>query len=202
MTAFFRSLFWFFLTWWGTALMAALDSSMLFFLPFGVDALVIYLAARNKDLFWIYPLLACAGSVVGGALTYWIGKKVGEVGLERLVDERRLARIRDKVQNGGAIAMAIPALMPPPFPLTPVILTCGALQADWRRFFITFAIARLLRFGIEAVLAREYGRRILQVLQSDTFQFVVSAFVVIAILGTIVSAIALWRKTRPRAQPA
>jgi membrane protein YqaA with SNARE-associated domain len=202
MTAFFRSIFWFFLTWWGTALMAALDSSMLFFMPFGVDALVIYLAARNKDLFWLYPLLACAGSVTGGAVTYWIGKKVGEVGLERFVDEKRLERIREKLQNGGAIALAIPALLPPPFPLTPVVLACGALKADWRRFFITFALARLLRFAVEAVLARQYGRRILQVLESDTFQTVISAFVVVAVVGPIVSGVALWKKTRPRPQPA
>ena len=48
---------------------------MLFFLPFGVDAVVIYLAARDRDLFWIYPLLATAGSLVGAALTYWIGRE-------------------------------------------------------------------------------------------------------------------------------
>src|SRR5512147_144643 len=99
MTAFFHSIFWFFLTWWGAALMAALDSSMLFFLPFGVDALVIYLAARNKDLFWLYPVLATAGSIAGATVTYWIGQKAGEVGLERFVPERQLARIREKVQN-------------------------------------------------------------------------------------------------------
>lgn len=203
MTAFFHSIFWFFLTWWGAALMAALDSSMLFFLPFGVDALVIYLAARNKDLFWVYPLLACAGSVVGAAVTYWIGKKAGEAGLERLVSAQRLKRLRDRVKNGGGIALALPALLPPPFPLTPVILTCGALQVGWRQFFITFAVMRLVRFGGEAVLARLYGRGILRVLESDLFQFVVTAFAIVAIAGTVASAVILWKKTRlPRAAPA
>ena len=198
MTGFFRSLFWFFLTWWGAALMAALDTSMLFFLPFGVDALVIYLAARNKDLFWIYPLLATAGSIAGATVTYWIGKKIGEVGLERFVNEQRLARIREKLQNGGAIAMAVPALLPPPFPLTPVILTCGALQVDWRRFFLTFGAMRLLRFGIEGTLAVVYGRGILRVLESDAFQMIVAGFVVIAVIGTIISGIVLWRGSRDR----
>jgi hypothetical protein len=32
----------FFLTWWGAFLLSALDSSLVFFMPFGVDALVIY----------------------------------------------------------------------------------------------------------------------------------------------------------------
>jgi membrane protein YqaA with SNARE-associated domain len=202
-TGIFQSLFGFFLTWWGAFLLAALDSSMLFFLPFGIDALVIYLSARNSDLFWIYPVLATAGSVTGAAVTYWIGEKAGEVGLERLVPARRLRRFRAKVGESGAIAMAVPALLPPPFPLTPFILTCGALKVDWWRFFLTFTLVRLLRFGTEAGLARGYGRSILPVLQSDAFQMVIVGFIVVAVVGTVMSAIILWRSTRDkRIQPA
>jgi hypothetical protein len=62
---------------------------------------------------------------------------------------------------------------------------------------------RLLRFGAEAVLARVYGRGVLRVLQSDVFQIVVIGFVVIALAGTIVSAIVLWRSTHhKRLSPA
>ena len=56
----------FFLTWWGPFVVGALDASLVFFMPFGVDALVIYLAARDESLFWIYPILAAAGSVARG----------------------------------------------------------------------------------------------------------------------------------------
>jgi membrane protein YqaA with SNARE-associated domain len=194
-TSFFQSIFGFFLTWWGAFLMAALDTSMLFFLPFGIDAVVIFLAARNPELFWIYPLLATAGSLTGAAVTFWIGRKAGEVGIERLMPARRLERLKCKVNEKGAVAMAIPALLPPPFPLTPFILTCGALDVSRGRFFVTFGLVRLLRFGAEAVLARIYGRGILAVLQSDTFQLVVLAFIVVALIGTIASAVLLWRST-------
>src|SRR4051812_14943206 len=191
-------MFGFFLTWWGAFLMAGLDTSMLFFLPFGIDALVIYLAARNSDLFWVYPLMATAGSITGAAATFWIGKKVGEAGLERLVPKKRLDRMRGKVRDNGAVAMAVPALLPPPFPLTPFILTCGALSMDLGRFLITFGAVRLVRFGGEALLARIYGRGVLRVLQSDTFQTVILAFVVVAVLGTIASGVMLWRSTRDK----
>jgi len=198
-----RSLFRFFLTWWGAFLLGALDSSMLFFLPFGIDTVVIYLAARDHDFFWAYPLLATAGSMAGAAVTYWIGEKVGEHGLGRFVPEKRLDRLRCKVKDSGAIALALPALMPPPFPLTPFILTCGALAVDRWRFFLTFGSMRLVRFGIEALLARRYGRGILRVLQSDSFQMVIVGFIVLAVAGTLVSAILLWKSTRARrAQPA
>jgi membrane protein YqaA with SNARE-associated domain len=200
---FFQSFFGFFLTWWGAFLMAALDSTVVFFLPFGIDTLVIYLSARRSELSWMYPLLATAGSVTGATVTYWIGKKAGEVGLERLISARRLRRIRAKVGERGAVAMAVPALLPPPFPMTPFILTCGALQVDWWRFFVTFSLVRLLRFGGEAVLARVYGRGILRVVQSEVFQTVVAGFIIVALIGTAASAVMVWRSTRDkRVQPA
>jgi membrane protein YqaA with SNARE-associated domain len=199
----FRAAFAFFLSWWGAFLLAALDSSMVFFLPFGVDAVVIFLAARQKDLFWLYPLLATAGSVAGAAVTFWIGHKVGEAGLERLIPQRRLERLQGKVRDAGAVAMAFAALLPPPFPMTPFILTCGALSVNRWRFFATFATVRMIRFGIEAVLARMYGRGILRMLQSDAFQNVIIGFVVLAVAGTAISAVMLWRSTRrPAVSPA
>ena len=99
--------------------------------------------------------------------------------------------------------MAVPALLPPPFPLTPFVLTCGALNVNRWIFFGTFTVMRLIRFGSEAVLARIYGRGVLRLLESDGFQRVIFGFVILAVFGTIVSAIMLWRSTRqPRLTPA
>ena len=187
-----------FLTWWGAFVLAALDTSLLVFMPFGIDALVIYLAARDQSLFWLYPLLATAGSALGAFITYSIGRKLGEVGLARIVSGPRLERLQERVNRSGAIALAVPALLPPPFPLTPFILTCGALDVDLRRFLVTFVSVRLARFFAEGLLARQYGERVLAVLQSDAFQIVIGAFAVVAVAGTIASGVVLWRKTRPQ----
>src|SRR6187401_1212474 len=113
MSGFFASYFAFFVSWWGAFLLGALDSSMLFFLPFGIDAVVIYLSARNHDLFWLYALLAAAGSLTGAAVAFLSGEEAGGHGLERLVSAKRLERMRCKVRDSGAIAMAVPALLPP-----------------------------------------------------------------------------------------
>ena len=171
-------------------------------MPFGIDALVIYLAARDQSLFWIYPIIAAAGSVVGAAATFWVGHKAGDVGLDRLVSRRHLDRLRCHVRDKGAVALALPAIMPPPIPLTPLVLTCGALQVDPRRFFSTVAAMRLIRVSIGAVLARIYGRGILQVLESDQVRMVVVAFIVVAGVGTIVSAVVFWRNTQTRSLSA
>jgi membrane protein YqaA with SNARE-associated domain len=187
-----------FVSWWGVFVMGALDSSVLFFLPFGIDTLVIYLAARHGDLFWLSALLATAGSLTGAAVTFWIGRKAGEAGLGRFVSRERLERIQSQVRDRGAVALAIPALLPPPFPLTPFILTCGALDVSRWRFFGTLGAMRILRFGVEALLARYYGPRIVSTLQSDTFQVVIAGFIAVAVAGTAASAVLLWRNSRPR----
>jgi membrane protein YqaA with SNARE-associated domain len=189
----------FFLTWWGTFLLSALDSSLIFFMPFGVDALVIYLAARDQQLFWVYPILAAAGSLAGGLVTFWIGRKVGKVGLPRLVPQRQLDRLCRKVQHRGAAALALPVLLPPPFPLTPYVLTCGALQVNPWWFFPAYTAMRLVRFAIGAALGRLYGPSILRVLESQTMQNVAIGFVVVAIIGSIVSGLLLWRNAHHRA---
>jgi membrane protein YqaA with SNARE-associated domain len=83
----------------GVIVLAALDSTLFFSLPFGIDAAVILLAARLGSLWWIVPLLASAGSVAGAAVTFWMGVKIGEQGLERWVPEKRLMQIHAKVRQ-------------------------------------------------------------------------------------------------------
>jgi membrane protein YqaA with SNARE-associated domain len=169
-------------------------------MPYGIDALVIILAARHEQLFWLYPLLATAGSVTGAAATFWVGRKIGEVGLERFVAKPRLDRIRARISRAGAppaVALAVPAILPPPFPLTPFVLSCGALEVDPRRFFSIFAAMRLVRFGTEAVLAAIYGRGILRVVESDTFHAVIVGVIVVAAIGTALTLVVLWRSTHP-----
>jgi len=138
----FFTTFGFLLSWWGAFIVSALDSSLVFVLPFGVDALIIYLAARNRETFWIYPLVMTAGSVAGAALTFWAGVKIGDTELPKFVSERHLDRLRQRVKNAGAGSLAVSALLPPPFPLTPFVLVCGALDVNRRLFFSVFAAMR------------------------------------------------------------
>jgi membrane protein YqaA with SNARE-associated domain len=180
----------------GVFVLAALDSSVFFSLPFGIDAVVIIVAARRPGA-WIVPLLAAAGSVTGAALTFWIGIKIGEQGLERFLPPKRLAKIRKRIKESGAVALASLSLVPPPFPFTPFVLAAGALEVRTITFFTTFAMCRIIRFGIEASLAARYGRRILQWLNSPFLQEVVEGCIVVAAVLTILSVVRIVRLSRP-----
>ena len=196
MQGFFSSIFTSFLSPIGLLALSSLDSSMLFFLPAATDMAVIILAARSREFFWAFPILATVGSLIGAYFTFWLGGKIGENSLACWVSERRLKSVQQKIKTKGAIALAIPGLLPPPFPLTPFILVCGALKVSKWRFFLTLAVARLLRFGLGSVLALIYGRRIIVLLESDIFQIVIAGFIVIALLGTAYSAYRLIQTTR------
>ncbi len=195
MRALFFSVLAWFLTPLGVILMGTLDASLVFFLPLGIDFVVIVMTARKPELFWLYALLATVGSLAGGLATFWIGRKVGEVGLTRFVSPRRLERAKTRV-GGGAVVVAALAVIPPPFPFTPFVLTSGALAMNPWPFFGTLAAARVLRFGAEAALASRYGAQILRWMKTPVFEAVIGVIIGLAVIGTIASAIALARGTR------
>src|SRR5262245_51171202 len=187
----------------GVFVLAALDSTLFFSMPFGIDAVVIVLAAWLDALAWIVPLLATAGSVAGAALTFWMGVKIGDAGLSRYISERRLDRMRTRLQRRGAIAFGLLDLIPPPFPFTPFVLAAGALEVDTRLFFGTLVAARLVRFGAEAALASIYGRSILVWIESDAVATIVAACIVLAVVLTAWSIARVWRSIKtsgPRAE--
>jgi membrane protein YqaA with SNARE-associated domain len=186
----------------GIFVLAVLDSTLFFSLPFGIDAAVIILAARGDTLAWVVPVIATAGSALGAALTFWIGRKIGDAGLERYVPEKRLARVRGQITNSGAIALALACLIPPPFPFTPFVLAAGALEVRPSLFFSTLVVTRLARFGLESLLAVTYGRRILSWLESALFQDIVGGFVVLAVGLTGWSIFKMVQSSRPASRTA
>jgi membrane protein YqaA with SNARE-associated domain len=187
------ALFGFLLTWWGVVILGALDASLFVFIPFGTDAVVIYVCARHRELFWLYPLLITAGSIAGAAVTYAIGAKLGNEGLGRFVSERQLERFRNRMNVIGPLTMGLPALLPPPFPMTAFILTSGALKVPQARFLLIFAVARLFRFGLEALLARRFGTSLLRVFESESAHLIAVGLVVVAIAGTAITIVRIWR---------
>ena len=196
MRSLFHFLLGYFLTPGGLVLLGLLDSSVVFFLPLGIDFVVIILTARKPELFWLYALLAATGSTLGAVVTFWIGRQVGHHGLARLVSPSRLTRIEKRVTHSAAASVAALAIIPPPFPFTAFVLTSGALNADPWSFLATLASVRMLRFGIESAMAAHYGRGILGWMASKAFTAVVGGLIALAVIGTVASAIALVRSTR------
>jgi len=200
MRSLFYSLLGYFLTPAGIVAMGLLDSSLVFFLPLGIDFVVIIMAARKPELFWLYAMLATTGAMAGAAATFWLGRKLGEKGLEKIVSPSRLKRVQQRISERAAYSVAALGIIPPPFPFTAFVLCSGALKVQPWSFFLTLAGVRLLRFGVEGALAARYGRGILAWMKSATFQWIIGGFIALAVIGTVVSAVAVWRSTRRRGE--
>ena len=175
----------------GLFLMSALDSSFLV-LPFGNDLLLIALVSANREsLWWIaYVIVSATGSVVGVFFVDLIMRKAGETGLERFVSRKRIDKLKAKLENKGGITVFVATLIPPPFPFTPVVMTASALQSPRGQLLIAVFLGRLLRFGIEAVLALYFGRQLIAFMNSDVVTYIVYGLIGI---GIVLSTLSLLR---------
>jgi membrane protein YqaA with SNARE-associated domain len=186
----------------GLFLMSALDSSFLV-LPFGNDLLLIALVSSNREsLMWIvYVIVSAIGSLVGVFIIDLIMRKAGESGLERFVSKKRIDKLKAKLENKGGITVFVATLIPPPFPFTPVVMTASALQSPRGQLLIAVFLGRLLRFGIEAVLALYFGRQVLAFMNSDVVTYLVYGLIG---LGVILSTLSLlrWLKRNKVAETA
>ena len=172
----------------GLFLMSTLDSSFLV-LPFGNDLLLIALVSSNRNsLIWIaYVLVSAIGSVVGVLIVDVIMRKAGEKGLERFVSASRVEKLKAKLENKAGITVFIATLIPPPFPFTPVMMTASALQSPRLQLLTAVFLGRLLRFGVEAVLALYFGRQMIAFLNSDLVTYFVYGLIGLAIVLSILS---------------
>jgi len=178
----------------GLFLLSALDSSFLV-LPFGNDLLLIALVSSNRgSLVWlVYVVVSAIGSVVGVLIVDLLMRKMGEKGLERFVSQKRIEKLKQKLENKAGITVFIATLIPPPFPFTPVVMTASALQSPRGTLLAAVFVGRLVRFGAEAVLALYFGRQVLAFMNSDVVTYFVYALVGIAVVLSTLS-ILRWLK--------
>lgn len=177
----------------GLFVLGVLDSSVVYFLPFAIDLVVVLLAARQPDMFWVFPLLATAGSLLGAGATHWLGARIGDAALPRLFDPDKLTRVADRLEKRGALVAGAVGLIPPPFPFTVYVLAAGAAGIDRLRFLASLAGARLIRTGAAAWVATRYGEAIQGWMESTSFEVVVGVTIAIAILGTGWGVWRVWR---------
>ena len=180
----------------GLFLMSALDSSFLV-LPFGNDLLLIALVSSDRDsLIWIaYVVVSALGSVLGVFVIDLLMRKAGEKGLERFVKEKTVERLKAKLENKVGITAFVTALLPPPFPFTPVIMTASALQCSRKKLFGSVFAGRILRYTAEAILALYFGRRLIAYINSDVLTYFVYGLIAVAIVLSTLSLLRWLRKS-------
>jgi membrane protein YqaA with SNARE-associated domain len=143
----------------GLILLGLADNSLLP-LPGSTDIVTILLAAHRSDMWVYYAFMSTVGAVLGGYLTYRMARKGGVETLEKRFSQKKVKKIYAIFARWGFASVAVPALLPPPFPITPMLLAAGAMQYPTRKFLAALAVGRSIRFVILAYLGAHYGRQI------------------------------------------
>ena len=180
---------------------SVIDSSIIPLpVPGSTDLLLILLVAHRGN-----PVLAAVaatvGSILGGYLTWATGAKGGEAALHRYLPKRFGKRLSAWVETRGVVAVILSALLPPPFPLMPLLLAAGALGVSRKRFLVSFSLARTFRYVLVAWLAATYGRVVVRAFRHYLAGW--STTILWIYLGLVVAGIlyGVWTFRHQRRQP-
>ena len=153
-------------------------------LPGGPDAVMILLTAKNHALMPLYALAATAGSTIGCTIMYMIARRAGAVALARISQERR-ARIENLLGRYDMLAIMVTAVLPPPFPFKPFVLSAGVFKLKLVRFITAIFIGRAARFLIEGWLAIQFGETAGEVIKQHGLK------VLLAVVGIVLAVVAI-----------
>jgi membrane protein YqaA with SNARE-associated domain len=127
-----------------------------------MDVLTIWLAARHRELWPYYAVMATAGAVLGGYITYSLGRKGGKEAIEHKLHKEKAEKVFARFRHWGFRTVTVSAMLPPPFPLVPVLLAAGALQYPKRKFVGALALGRGIRYLLIAGFGSLYGKAIVE----------------------------------------
>lgn len=177
----------------GIFLISIVDSS---FVPLpvpGVTDIMIVLFAAQKTNWILLVLAATAGSAVGGYLSYQVGHAGGMQFLEKHVPARIFKRVCNWMNHHAILSVALPAVLPPPMPLSPFVLAAGALKMSKKKFLIAFTVSRGARHAFAAWLGIRYGSYVIHLWNRFSAKWATTILIVIWTAILISCAIAFWK---------
>jgi membrane protein YqaA with SNARE-associated domain len=139
---------------WGIGAIAVLDSSSI---PVPMDAILAVYVWNDKPHFWVYCLMAAAGSALGGLLPYGLGRAGGELFLLKRINREKFERLRDRFQRQEFLAVMIPSMMPPPAPWKMFIFASGVFEMRVPVFLLAVFAGRMLRWLALSLLVLKLG---------------------------------------------
>ena len=177
----------------GVLLVSIVDSS---FVPLPIpgitDIMIVVLAAQHSNLFLLIGA-ATLGSFLGGFFSYQVGHAGGLSFLEKHVPANIFKPVCRWMQTHAVLSVALPAVLPPPMPLSPFVLAAGALKMSREKFLITFTGSRLLRHSASAALGVYFGPHVLRIWNIFSRKYGTEILIAIWSVILISVGIAFWK---------
>jgi membrane protein YqaA with SNARE-associated domain len=138
----------------GLLIIAIIDSSSI---PMPLDALVVEYVVHEPARFLLYCFTAAFGAAVGSLLPYYLGRAGGELFLLKRINRARYEQLRDRFEKQEFLAIMIPAMMPPPFPVKVFEFAAGVFEMKPLWFFSGLLLGKFIRFVIVSLIVMVYG---------------------------------------------
>jgi membrane protein YqaA with SNARE-associated domain len=179
----------------GLFLVGIIDNSFIP-IPGGTDIFTILLVSGHRSAWLYYAGIATASSVFGGWLTFRLAQKGGEETLEKKIGKKRAEKVYAKFEKHAFSTIVIGAMLPPPFPIVPVLMAPGILEYPTRNFLFALTVGRGIRYLGVAYLAHLYGNSIIGFITRYRTP-VLYVLLVLAALGGI-GALVYFKYYRPK----
>ena len=144
---------------WGVLLAAAFDGS---FLGLPIDVIVAGYVYTDRHRFWLYVLMASAGSALGSIVVYLIGYEGGEALLRKRISPERFDKIHNAFDKHPFWSLMFPAMLPPPTPFKLFVLAAAVSEMQFWHFLLAIFCGRLVRFTLLALLTWKFGPQIVE----------------------------------------
>ena len=142
---------------WGVMVVAALDGA---FMGLPMDAVVAGYVYQNPARFFLYVLMASAGSALGSIVIYVIGYKGGEELLRKRIPAQRFEKIHSAFDKHPFWSLMLPAMLPPPTPFKLFALAAAVSEMGFGRFLLAIFSGRMVRFLLLALLTLKFGPQV------------------------------------------
>jgi membrane protein YqaA with SNARE-associated domain len=173
---------------WGVLLAGALDGSLLG-LP--VDVVVAGYVYSDRHRFWLYVLMASAGSALGSIVIYLIGYEGGETLLRKRISPERFDRIHNGFDRHPFWSLMFPAMLPPPFPFKILVLAAAVFEMNFAHFLLAIFCGRLVRFLLLSLLTLKFGPHIVGLISALVRRH---ALLLLIVIAAGIGGWLLWRK--------
>ena len=176
----------------GLFVIGFLDSSFLSF-PEINDFLVIVMVTHHPHLMPYYATMATLGSIAGCLALYFVARKGGEGLVQKRFKGGTIEWGTNLMRKYGAMALLVPALLPPPAPFKIFVLLAGVAAVPVRTFILAIAVGRGVRYFGEGILALLWGQAALTYIQANGRTAGLAMGVLVLVGG---AAYFWWSKTR------
>lgn len=180
----------------GLFLVSVVDSS---FVPLPIpgvtDIMLILYAAGHMNVILLVAI-ATLGSAIGGFLSHAAGQAGGMKFLEKHVPAAILKRVTAWMEHHAILSVSLPAILPPPMPLSPFVLVAGAVHMSRRKFMTAFTLSRFARHSIAVWLGVRYGHAVLGLWAKFSAKWAVPVLIALWSIILVFTAIAIWKLYR------